>query len=353
MQHRANVVWQKARSWQESKRSKKCENSGVGVGNFPSPGPSPGPSPETESGGVDVRSPIPPLPDNSPSKNGVDRASFLERTISRQVLERKFNFVDNDRDDASKKQELARWLAKKKNILKDDPFLRGLSPLYREYCGSCWWFEAFQFLVIVVVVAVVPTMLQWDDASVLFLGFFLSMLVLVVLCNTDTYLDPKDEVLAQMGEIALISILSLGALTLVDSGMRSEESSTEGGLSVTAFAALSLFMPFLLFVFEFVALVVLALKVREEGKRRRRASTEGFDDIDTEVQSVFKTNADTTSATPHPYQFDTECSSSSVPNQKPLSMEMDLPATSGIGITAFHISSTYGNDEGGDDPVDL
>jgi hypothetical protein len=203
--------------------------------------------------------------------------------MSTVVLERITSFVDDDSDELSKVEEYRMMLKLKQKLLKD-PVLRGLSPLYRDYNGSKWWFEILQFVSTLLVASIIPTVLPVDEPSIVYFGFFLCTLVLVVLCQRSPYLHRTDNMLAQLGQIALVMILSVGLLGFADAN---GDSNAYGYLLIVV-TTVSTVAPLLLVAVEFVRLAILAKKAKRDSVKYHRAWKNGQKDIvDREVQAVF------------------------------------------------------------------
>ena len=112
------------------------------------------------------------------------------------------------------------------------------------------------------------------------------MLMLVVLCNCKPYLHHLDDGLAQLGQIALVALLSVGMLFSTEAEESDEDSAY--GYFLIAVTAASIFGPLALLSCEFLHFIAMA---RAFQKRHRLMGKEGhlspLSDVDREIMAVF------------------------------------------------------------------
>jgi len=111
---------------------------------------------------------------------------------------------------ANMKLSLLRFEAKLK---AGDPWLVGLSPLYRDYESEYWWLEIPKFISTLILCALI-TMVPADGASQVFVSLMVSIGMMVLLGNTRPYSDSSDDLLAQMCQTSLTFSMLVGLLEL-------------------------------------------------------------------------------------------------------------------------------------------
>jgi hypothetical protein len=89
--------------------------------------------------------------------------------------------------------------------------LTGMSPLYKDYESTLWWFEIPKFIVTLFLCGLV-TLLPTEGASQVFVSGIVSLGMLVLLANSHPYLDPNDDLLAQLCQLSLTLALMVGLL---------------------------------------------------------------------------------------------------------------------------------------------
>ena len=111
----------------------------------------------------------------------------------------------------------------KANLLKmeaslkaEDPWLLGLSPLYRDYESGYWWFEIPKFVSTLTLCALI-TMVPADGASQVFISLSVSIGMMVLFANTRPYLNTSDDILAQFCQTSLTFSMAVGLLELASS----------------------------------------------------------------------------------------------------------------------------------------
>ena len=99
------------------------------------------------------------------------------------------------------------------NILKKDPILTGMSPLYKDYKPERWWFEAPKFISTLILCGV-ATLVPAEGASQVFIAMTTSTAMIILFANYQPYVSTNDDILAQCCQIALTFTISVGLLNM-------------------------------------------------------------------------------------------------------------------------------------------
>ena len=97
------------------------------------------------------------------------------------------------------------------NILRKDPILTGMSPLYKDYKPERWWFEAPKFISTLILCGV-ATLVPAEGASQVFIALATSTAMLVLYANYQPYVSRNDDILAQVCQFSLTFTISVGLL---------------------------------------------------------------------------------------------------------------------------------------------
>jgi len=100
---------------------------------------------------------------------------------------------------------------KRDEMLKQNPFLQGLSPLYRDYQPEFIFWEIPRFFCTVTLCGLV-TVTNLQDGSQVATSLLVSTLMLVAYANCNPYLSPADEFLAQFCQFSLCLAMGVGLL---------------------------------------------------------------------------------------------------------------------------------------------
>jgi hypothetical protein len=92
-----------------------------------------------------------------------------------------------------------------------DPVLVGMSPLYKDYECSYWWFEVSKFVVTLVLCGIVG-IIPGDGVTAVFISLLVSGAMMMLFANCQPYLNKSDDVLAQVCQISLTFTLAIGIL---------------------------------------------------------------------------------------------------------------------------------------------
>ena len=143
------------------------------------------------------------IPQRQRQKNVAQRRIVAEAT-------RRYSGIDaSGRPDRTiVKRDLLRMEAALK---LQDPWLFGLSPLYRDYEAEYWWFEIPKLLS-TLTLCVLVTMLPGEAASQVFILTAVSTSLMVLFANTCPYLQASDDFLAQFCQGSLTFSMGVGLL---------------------------------------------------------------------------------------------------------------------------------------------
>jgi len=111
------------------------------------------------------------------------------------------------------------FLRMEASLKAGDPWLVGLSPLYRDYEGEYWWLEIPKFITTLIFCALI-TMVPADGASQVFISLMLSIGMMVLLGNTRPYSNSSDDLLAQICQTSLTFSMLVGLLELASLGFQ-------------------------------------------------------------------------------------------------------------------------------------
>ena len=124
-----------------------------------------------------------------------------------ELLEKELELQENP----DQKQEELATVRAKLNILRKDPILTGISPLYKDYEPERWWFEIPKF-VSTLILCGVATLVPAEGASQVFIALVTSTAMLVLYANYQPYVSRNDDVLAQVCQFSLTFTISVGLL---------------------------------------------------------------------------------------------------------------------------------------------
>ena len=99
----------------------------------------------------------------------------------------------------------------KLSVLNKDPILTGLSPLYKDYEASKWWFEVPKF-VSTLLLCGVTTLIPAEGASQVFFALITSIGMMMLFANHNPYVNKSDDALAQFCQLSLTFTISIGLL---------------------------------------------------------------------------------------------------------------------------------------------
>ena len=94
---------------------------------------------------------------------------------------------------------------------EQDPWLSGLSPLYKDYKSGYWWFEVPKFVSTLVLCGPV-TLIPVEGASQVFISMVVSMFMMSLFANCRPYNDFSSDVLAQFCQTSLTFAMATGLL---------------------------------------------------------------------------------------------------------------------------------------------
>jgi hypothetical protein len=95
--------------------------------------------------------------------------------------------------------------------LKDDPYLEGLSPLYKDYESKYWWWEIPRFFCTLFLCGLV-TVTNFQDGSQIAWSLLISTAMLVAYANCNPYQVELDDKLAQFCQSSLSLAMAVGLL---------------------------------------------------------------------------------------------------------------------------------------------
>jgi hypothetical protein len=110
--------------------------------------------------------------------------------------------------DKAKKASLYR---EKVETMEENPYLEGLSPLYRDYEPEFWWWEIPRFYCTVILCGLV-TVTNLEDGSQIAASLMVSTTFLVTYANCNPYLMRTDDQLAQLCQVCLCLAMVVGLL---------------------------------------------------------------------------------------------------------------------------------------------
>ena len=126
-----------------------------------------------------------------------------------ELLKKELELQENP----DQKQEELATVRAKLNILRKDPILTGISPLYKDYEPERWWFEIPKF-VSTLILCGVATLVPAEGASQVFIALVTSTAMLVLYANYQPYVSTNDDVLAQVCQFSLTFTISVGLLLM-------------------------------------------------------------------------------------------------------------------------------------------
>ena len=128
-------------------------------------------------------------------------------------------------DFATAKQSL---LAMKELMNEQDPWLSGLSPLYKDYESEYWWFEVAKFISTLILCGPV-TLVPIEGASQVFVSMVVSMFMMSLFANCRPYVDFSNDVLAQFCQVSLTFAM---AVALLEKALESSRDALFGPLLI-------------------------------------------------------------------------------------------------------------------------
>jgi len=134
--------------------------------------------------------------------------------------------LDNERkqdakEETARDRALRRMERRKNELLRGDPVLSGLSPLFADYEAKSWWWQILTFVVTLLLCGPF-LLLSAGRASKVFLQMAISAAMMVALANVNPYLHPSNDVLAQMCQAALTLTMSVGLLEMAAESFQDE-----------------------------------------------------------------------------------------------------------------------------------
>ena len=98
-------------------------------------------------------------------------------------------------------------------LQENDSVLMGMSPLFKDYESTYWWFEVPKFVSTLILCGLV-TLLPASGASQVFVGLVVSIGMMILFANCKPYLSKSDDMLAQFCQISLTFAMALGILEM-------------------------------------------------------------------------------------------------------------------------------------------
>ena len=98
-----------------------------------------------------------------------------------------------------------------RTLQENDPMLMGMSPLYKDYESTYWWFEVPKFVVTLILCGLV-TLIPASGVSQVFVSLVVSMGMMILFANCNPYLSKSDDVLAQFCQLSLTFAMAVGIL---------------------------------------------------------------------------------------------------------------------------------------------
>lgn len=147
--------------------------------------------------------------DDKTSKNQIAtfqhrKTVLLQQQIVKDVMHQ---FVGND--DATGTKECL--LAMKHAMEEQDPWLSGLSPLYKDYESEYWWFEIAKFISTLILCGPL-TLIPVEGASQVFISMAVSMFMMSLFANCRPYIDFSNDILQQFCQVSLTFAMAVGLL---------------------------------------------------------------------------------------------------------------------------------------------
>ena len=96
-------------------------------------------------------------------------------------------------------------------LQENDPMLTGMSPLYKDYESTYWWFEVPKFVVTLILCGLV-TLIPASGVSQVFISLVVSMGMMILFANCNPYLSKSDDILAQFCQLSLTFAMAVGIL---------------------------------------------------------------------------------------------------------------------------------------------
>jgi hypothetical protein len=149
------------------------------------------------------------------TSNKSTNASQRKKSLMHQDLvanaTRRFSGVGVELDGAAGSTLKAKLLKLEVSMKENDPWLAGLSPLYKDYDFAHWWFEIPKFIATLILCGLV-TLIPAEGASQVFISLITSMGMMVLFANSGPYLSKSDDILAQFCQFSLTFALTIGLL---------------------------------------------------------------------------------------------------------------------------------------------
>ncbi len=99
----------------------------------------------------------------------------------------------------------------KAELSEEDPWLLGLSPLFKDYKRGYWWFEVPKFISTVILCGPL-TLIPVEGASQVYISIVVSMFMLVLFANCQPYVAQSNNILAQCCQMSLTFAMTVGLL---------------------------------------------------------------------------------------------------------------------------------------------
>jgi hypothetical protein len=152
--------------------------------------------------------------------NSKDIKKLQENEAERLQWEEKY-LVENSEEDIQRHEEMHTLNMQAKAMKDANPWLIGLSVLYKDYEAKYWWFEVLQFCTTLFLCGLATT-LPTSGASQVFISLLVSMVQLGVCANCHPYIYEHDDFLAQACEVSLTFTLSVGLLSMSGDSYKDE-----------------------------------------------------------------------------------------------------------------------------------
>ena len=99
------------------------------------------------------------------------------------------------------------------DMQQQDPWLVGISPLFKDYDAAYWWFELPKSLVTLIMCGLI-TLIPAEGSSQVFVSLVVSTGMMLLFANCHPYLNFTDDILAQFCQLVLTFALAVGILEM-------------------------------------------------------------------------------------------------------------------------------------------
>jgi len=162
---------------------------------------------ELENGGTSTSSSTPVIESTAKNLNeGQRKKSIMHKDLVSSAT-RRFSGVGIELNDAAGATLKDNLLKLQESMQENDPWLAGLSPLYKDYDFAHWWFEIPKFVSTLILCGLV-TLIPAEGASQVFISLVTSMAMMLLFANCSPYLSGSDDVLAQFCQFSLTFALT-------------------------------------------------------------------------------------------------------------------------------------------------